>query len=491
MLPSRNVNHSGGLAAKNAESAKKERPAASPLHGSWTGKMSNELTRIESVNGCCLHVVPPSGGSDRLKPGLHASSWREPATPADVVMSGWLSEGLRPFFSFWLSLLIGCFAAMAMLLAHTCIAADQVNASSARYEISHRTLGVGGGQAQSGTLSFETSLGGFPGGSKTSDGRVTFELGRVGFLVADDPLNLAPTLSTVGNQNGDGGATPLVNFTVGDEETPVTELSVSGSSSNPALIPNSSIHLGGLDGNRTVQVFPLPGITGSAILTLTVSDTNGGQGSTQFTVTVNVPAQTVTPEMSWPNPAAIVYGTALGSTQLNAAASVPGTFAYSPVSGAILQALSVTFTPTDTTLYETVQTTVSITVNKAPLTITADSKSKVYGAALPALTASYSGFVNGETVAVLAAPISLSTTATASSNAGSYTITPAGASAANYTISFVTGALTVSAAPLTIRPDDLTMRLGATVPALTATYVGLVNGDTVSSLTTAPTLTTT
>ena len=41
----------------------------------------------------------------------------------------------------------------------------------------------------------------------------------------------------------------------------------------------------------------------------------------------------------------------------------------------------------------------TLTVTPAALTITADNKSKVYGAALPALTASYSGFVNGDTAA--------------------------------------------------------------------------------------------
>ena len=36
----------------------------------------------------------------------------------------------------------------------------------------------------------------------------------------------------------------------------------------------------------------------------------------------------MTPTISWPNPANIVYGTALGSTQLDATANVAGTFAY-------------------------------------------------------------------------------------------------------------------------------------------------------------------
>jgi hypothetical protein len=46
----------------------------------------------------------------------------------------------------------------------------------------------------------------------------------------------------------------------------------------------------------------------------------------------------LTPVISWANPAGITYGTALSGTQLNATADVPGTFVYSPASGAILNA---------------------------------------------------------------------------------------------------------------------------------------------------------
>src|SRR5205085_5022783 len=79
----------------------------------------------------------------------------------------------------------------------------------------------------------------------------------------------------------------------------------------------------------------------------------------------------------------------------------------------------------------------TLTVTPAALSVTADNKSKVYGAGLPALTASYSGFVNGDTVASLDTPLSLTTTATASSAVGTYPIVASGASDANYTISFV------------------------------------------------------
>src|SRR6185312_2992823 len=81
------------------------------------------------------------------------------------------------------------------------------------------------------------------------------------------------------------------------------------------------------------------------------------------------------PIITWANPAAITYGTALSGTQLNATAAngsgvnLPGTFVYSPAAGAILnagpQTLTVTFTPTDLANYTTATKTVSLTVNRA------------------------------------------------------------------------------------------------------------------------------
>src|SRR5437763_1658954 len=66
---------------------------------------------------------------------------------------------------------------------------------------------------------------------------------------------------------------------------------------------------------------------------------------------------------------------ALGATQLNATASVPGTFVYSPAAGAVLGVgtswqLTATFTPADTTTYLGTTTTVSIAVVKATPVIT-------------------------------------------------------------------------------------------------------------------------
>jgi hypothetical protein len=131
-------------------------------------------------------------------------------------------------------------------------------------------------------------------------------------------------------------------------------------------------------------------------------------------------------------------------------------------------------------------------VTAAPLTITANNQVKIYGAALPPLTASYSGFVNGDTQASLTTQPTLITPATASSHVtGSpYIIATGGAFDPNYSISNVFGVLTVTAAPLTITANNQVKTYGAALPPLTASYSGFVNGDTQASLTTQPTLTT-
>ena len=73
---------------------------------------------------------------------------------------------------------------------------------------------------------------------------------------------------------------------------------------------------------------------------------------------------------------------------------------------------------------------------------------RAYGAANPAFSASYGGFVNNDTTANLTTLPSFSSTATLASPVGNgYTITPSSAAAANYTISYATGTLTITGAP--------------------------------------------
>src|SRR5271157_2429407 len=127
----------------------------------------------------------------------------------------------------------------------------------------------------------------------------------------------------------------------------------------------------------------------------------------------------------------------------------------------------------------------------APLVITASSGSMTYGGTAPIITPGYSGFVNGDTAASLTTPPTCSTTATAHSPAGSYPSTCSGAVDGNYTISYVNGTVTDSAAALAITASSASMTYGGTAPTPTPGYSGFVNGDTSASLTTQPTCSTT
>lgn len=82
-----------------------------------------------------------------------------------------------------------------------------------------------------------------------------------------------------------------------------------------------------------------------------------------------------TPVITWATPASIVAGTALSTKQLDATADVAGSFVYSPAVGTVESTagtvtLSVTFTPTDTTDYDSATASVTLTVAKKTPTIT-------------------------------------------------------------------------------------------------------------------------
>ena len=134
----------------------------------------------------------------------------------------------------------------------------------------------------------------------------------------------------------------------------------------------------------------------------------------------------------------------------------------------------------------------TLTVGKAgALTITASSPSMTYGGTVPAITPSYSGFVNGDTPASLTRQPTCSITGSPT-KVGTYTTTCSGAVDANYsTINYVSGTLTVNPAALAITASSSTMAYGGTVPTITPSYSGFVNGDSSASLTTQPTCTTT
>ncbi|UXY15451.1 YDG domain-containing protein [Chitiniphilus purpureus] len=127
----------------------------------------------------------------------------------------------------------------------------------------------------------------------------------------------------------------------------------------------------------------------------------------------------------------------------------------------------------------------ALTINPAALTVTANADSKTYDALAYSggNGVSYSGFVNGETTAVLGGTLSYGGTAQGAVNAGSYGITPQGLTAGNYTLSFVPGTLSVSPATLTYTANVASRSYGGTNPAFTGSVTGLVGGETLAGAT--------
>ncbi len=98
--------------------------------------------------------------------------------------------------------------------------------------------------------------------------------------------NTAPTISAISDLSIPSGTnTGPLAFTVGDAETPAGTLTLSGTSSNVTLVPNANIVFGGSGASRTVSVTPVSGLTGTATVTVNVSD---GALSTSKTFVITV-----------------------------------------------------------------------------------------------------------------------------------------------------------------------------------------------------------
>jgi hypothetical protein len=175
-----------------------------------------------------------------------------------------------------------------------------------------------------------------------------------------------------------------------------------------------------------------------------------------------------TPLITWATPTPIGYGTALSAIQLNATASVPGTFSYSPVLGSVLnagsQTLSTTFTPADAKNYTTATASVTLAVNQAAPILSWPTPAAIsYGTALTATQLNATARVAGT--------FSYSPASGTVLNAGSQTLsttfTPADAK--NYTTATASVTLAVNqAAPILSWPTLAAITYGT---ALTATQL--------------------
>ncbi len=205
-------------------------------------------------------------------------------------------------------------------------------------------------------------------------------------------------------------------------------------------------------------------ITGAGTCTITASQGGGGGWNPAPSVEQSFTIARATPAITWVDPAAITYGIALSTTQLDAAASVPGTFAYDPPAGTILDAgsrtLGVAFTPTDTANYTGASATVPITVDPAGSTVTVSCPaSRIYtGSPITPCTAAATG--------AAMAPVDVSVALAYADNVavGTATATAAWAGDPNHTASSGSGSFEIVAgllARLVVSPATATIAAGA------------------------------
>ncbi len=242
----------------------------------------------------------------------------------------------------------------------------------------------------------------------------------------------------------------------------------------------------------TLTISSLP--AGTHNITAQYTSADGLYAGSSSAVALNETVNTISPTITWGNPASIVYGTKLGAEQLNATAtndgtSIDGMFTYNPPADTVLPVgqlnLQVTFTPADTATYSVQTATATINVTAATLTVKADDASRVYGTENPALTYKVSGFVNNDSMAAVGGSASCSTLADAGSPvAGSpYAITckQDTLTADNYKFNFVDGSLTVDKAPLTVTATNASKTYGAVNPMLDGTLTGVLDGDNITA----------
>ncbi len=114
-----------------------------------------------------------------------------------------------------------------------------------------------------------------------SDGSVT---NAVNFSLTVNPVNDLPSISSITNQIIPEDFSTNIAFTVADKETGPDAMVYSATSSNPSLI--SAFAFGGVGTNRFITLVPATNQSGSATITVSMQDADGGSNSTSFALSV-------------------------------------------------------------------------------------------------------------------------------------------------------------------------------------------------------------
>jgi type IV secretory pathway protease TraF len=189
-----------------------------------------------------------------------------------------------------------------------------------------------------------------------------------------------------------------------------------------------------------------------------------------------------------------VTGFVLGQTQASATTGTLG-FATSATASSNVGAYAIngsglTAKNGNYVFVQAVGNATALTINPATLTYTANDASKTYGASNPALSGTVTGFVLGQNQGTATTgTLGFATSATSSSNVGSYAVNGSGLTAKNGNYVFVQAAgnataLTINPATLTYDADIVIRPYGSDNPTLPGEVTGFVLGQTQASATT-------
>ena len=333
------------------------------------------------------------------------------------------------------------------------------------------------------TASFSSTRLSYSGSIKTATTTLTLTTTALAASVTNSSFTVTASANNSVNNTG--------AFTI-NKATPTVSVSPIASSITYGQNLSSSILSGGTSSVPGSFAFTNPSTapnagTASQGVTFTPTDTaNYNTTTTTSSVIVNKAMPTVSVS---PTASSITYGQNLSSSILSGGtSSVPGSFAFtnpstSPNAGTVSQ--GITFTPTDTSNYNTTTTTSSVIVNKATPTITLIVSNS---------PTTYTGLNQSATVSIADSPILgtvsniLTGGATSQTNADTYSVTAdfVPTDIANYNIQtgLFAGNFIINPASLSITANNASKCYGETYDLLSSTFTfsGLISPDTISNV---------
>jgi len=303
--------------------------------------------------------------------------------------------------------------------------------------------------------------------------------------------------ATTGFCSGGTGTPVTANFP--SLAAAATETFILNVTSDPSLAPGaiisntiavankSAVNPVPANDSATATVTVIPVSTTTIATTLTVSPVTAGYGA-PTSLSAHLTRTSPATSLAGQTVSFTIDGTAFGSATTSSLGVAVlnvnlGTLAVGP------HAIGATFATSGSFTGSTATPGV-LTITTAVLTVVPTPTSNVYGSAIPiTLGFAYSGFMNGDTSAVVTGtptcslPATVTVTSPVSSPSNIYTITCVitGLSAANYTFATIPGTFTITPAPLNITADNQTRAFGAADPVFTGTITGILNGDAITA----------